>query len=61
METISSYSGFVSVSDIRRKFYRVIRKPSKNVQEVINIEWREINLYKIRIRSIDEKVALYVG
>ena len=36
-----------------------MKKPSKNVQEVINIEQREINLHQIRIGSVDKKVVLY--
>ena len=38
METVSSYSGFVSALNIRKEFHGVIRKSSKNVQEVIYIE-----------------------
>ena len=38
MKTISSYSGFVSVSDIRREFHGVMRKSSNNVQKVVNME-----------------------
>jgi len=51
----------MSVSDVRREFYRVMRNPSKDVQRVINMEWRKIDLHQIMIGSVDEKIVLYVG
>jgi len=51
----------VSVLDIRREFHGVIKKPSKDVQEVIDIKWREVDLYQIKIGKVDEKMASYVG
>ena len=47
----------MSTLDIKREFYRVIRKPSKNVQRVINIEWKKIDLYQIKIGIVNKEVV----
>ena len=42
---------FVKSSNIRIKIYRAIGKSSKNVQEVIDLEWREV-IYTKRILGV---------
>jgi len=39
IETVSDYPRFRWFLYIRMKIYRVIRKSSKNIQEVIDVEW----------------------